>query len=154
MTLPGRLALLVVLVAGFLTMHGFFAVSAGADEQSTGTVSAESGVSVSGGHAWGHPADPVMTTLVDAPAAGDTPQPGSNGAPPPSPHPADHHDLLAGCVVALVGIAVLTLAHLLSRRGPLVVGRSRVTVARVVSWVGDHAPAPPPPRIALCVIRV
>lgn len=155
MTLPGRLALLVVLVAGFLTMHGFFAVSAGADAHSTTAMSAESSASAPDGHSSAHLAGTVTaSTLLMSPAAGDARQPGANGALPPSPHPAEHHDLLAGCVVALVGIAVLALAHLLARHRPLGAGRPPVTLARVLIWVGDHAPALPPPRIALCVIRV
>ena len=130
----------MVLAAGFLTMHGFFAVSAGADAHvPTTSVPA---VSVEDAHASGHPAagGPVLQV--------------STGAPSPSPHPADHHGLLAGCVVALVGVAVLALTHLLVRRRPLGAARLTRNVTRVVSWVGDHAPALPPPRIALCVVRV
>lgn len=155
MTLPGRLALLVVLAAGFLTMHGFFAVSAGADAHSSAAMSVESSASAPDGHSSAHSAGSMMaSTLPMSPAAGDAPQAGSNGAPAPSPHPADHHGLLAGCMVALVGVAVLTLAHLLARRRPLGVGQPPRVVPRVVSWLGDHAPALPPPRIALCVVRV
>lgn len=144
----------MVLVAGFLTMHGFFAVSAGADTHITTAASAESSpFAPDGDHSAHSTGQMSASTLPMSDAAEDAPQAGSDGAPSESPHPAEHHGLLAGCVVALVGIAVLTLAQLLARRVTLVVGRP-ASVARVLSWVGDHAPALPPPRIALCVIRV
>lgn len=152
-TCRGRLALLVVLAAGFLTMHGFFAVSAGADVHGPATA-----VPVEDVHPAGHPAGApglaMSSTLATSPATGDAAFQVSTTPPAPSPHPADHHDVLAGCVVALVGVAVLALAHMFARRGPLAARRLPRTVPRVLPWVGDHAPALPPPRIALCVVRV
>jgi len=137
-----RLGVLSLLLAGFLSMHGFLAVSAASvsHDPASATVHAHATVPA---HATGAVAPgPVV---ADGPA-----EPGS------SPHtPVDHHGVLAGCVVALVGVALLTLGVLSSlRRRPLLMGRidrlaatvRHVVVAGPVGWSL--------PRISLCVIRV
>jgi len=142
--LVSRLAVLLVVTAGFFLMHGFLAVSASAD-----THGAHSGVEQPVEH--GVEQLTVSASPMHATSAVHL-QP---GAPAP-PAPAEHHDLVAGCVVALVGIAVIALASLLLRRGrPGVVGPLGRAAHVVRPWVAERAPGlPPPPRIALCVIRV
>jgi len=127
---------LSLLLAGFLSMHGFLAVS-------SASVSHDSVPSPVPAHAMG--------AVAPGPAVDDGPaEPGSGGDAP-----VDHHGVLAGCVVAFVGVALLTLAVMSSlRRRPLLTGRidrlaatvRHVVVAGPVGWSL--------PRFSLCVIRV
>lgn len=134
-----RLVVLFVFLTGFSTMHGFLAVSASADPHQPRTVAASE-----------HHADAAPSNRV-SPA--DAP-PATRGAPAP-PGPAEHHDLLAGCVVALVGTAVLALALLLQqdRRSWSTRSLWRAAVG-VRHRVSIRVPGPPPPFAALCVIQV
>lgn len=131
--------------AGFFTMHGFLAVSA-----SVGTHLGQQ-----------HGVASTLVTHVDTAAeqsgaAGPAPAGGAStvlGHDPDRPAPAEHHDLAAGCVVALVGVALAGIALLLLRRSTTV-GDLRVRVSDVVQGVGVSASRWSPPRVALCVIRV
>lgn len=133
-TRRARVCVLLVLAAGFFTMHGFLAVSASAGTQA---------------HA--HAAQDIAVQQVAADLSHDVGQ-GPTGSPG-DPEPTQH-DVLMGCVVAVVGIAVLSLATLSLRHR-----------AGWGSWINQlravplkHLPSRHPswssPRIALCVIRV
>jgi len=131
-----RVVVLPLILAGFLAMHGFLAVS-----------------SASGSH------DPAPSVVPAHAMAAVTPGPaGDDGPLEPGPGghaPLDHHGVLAGCVVALVGVALLSVRVLSTlRRRPLLTGRTdrlaaavrHVVVAGPVGWSL--------PRVSLCVIRV
>ncbi|MFC5381575.1 DUF6153 family protein [Aquipuribacter nitratireducens] len=120
-----RLAAILLLVAGVLGMHGVV------DLVGTGAAAHTA--------AAGHHADVTGGTVgPTAPGHGD--------------HGSPVHDVLVGCVLALVGV-VVTLAVRISRRAatgsPSVRDRLEPLAA---------APAlrlvPPPPRVRLCVMRV
>lgn len=138
-TCLGRLTVLFVFTAGFLTMHGVFAVSASAD----GLVA----------HAPATAEDeqrPVAPTPLQEASALAAP----SGAPAPS-DPAEHHGLVVSCVIALVGIAVLSVAGLALHRRYLRSARSlRRILVDLRHWLEGEKPGSPPVRIALCVIRV
>lgn len=142
MPLWGRLAVMLLLASGFLTMHGFLAVSASADVQVSHPQQAVADPST---HA---SAGPVGTLAATASAAEV-----GVGAAHHQPSPADHHDVVAGCVVALVGIGLAGLA-LLSMRRPALVGHVRSLVTDTVRWIGLPTAGWSLPRVALCVIRV
>lgn len=108
--------MLLVFAAGFLTMHGFFAVSEAADP-----------------HATQH------AVVIDE---------------PDPVAPAEHHDLVVGCVVALVGIGLTGLALLSLRRSPVIEKWQQAVAAVVPLITGPSAARWSPPRVALCVIRV
>ncbi len=151
-----HLGVLLVFAAGFFTMHGFLAISAHADI-----------------HGQQHQ---VATTLPTNTAAHTEVQPGPQtggaefgpsaaieahvgagstdlGHAPDRPTPAEHHDLAAGCVVALVGVALAGVALLLLSRSSTV-EHLRICVCDVVQGVSVLASRWSPPRVALCVIRV
>lgn len=143
MTRWGRLVVLLVFAAGFLTMHGFFATSASADTHASNPYTA---------------AD-LGTHEADA-AAGAAPGPDAAlsaearlGHTPDRPGPAEHHDLVAGCVVALVGIALAGLVLLSLRRSWTAADRA-APVSTELRAIGSSAARCSPPRVALCVIRV
>lgn len=148
---------LFVFAAGFFTMHGFLAVSASADLHGSHDVPA----------AQAHEASPGADTSVgrigatstaaavheaELPSAIQASVVSPAGQPDP-PAPAEHHDVVAGCVVALVGITVIALALLswFGVRGPVIATSfASPTVQQVRSVMSRWSP----PRIALCVIRV
>lgn len=140
-----HLGVLLVFAAGFFTMHGFLAVSASA------------GIHLGQQHGVAS----TVVTHVDAAAeesraAGPASVGGAStdlGHAPDRPAPAEHHDLAAGCVVALVGVALAGLTLLLLRRSTTV-EHLRIRVSDVVQGVGVSASRWSPPRVALCVIRV
>ncbi|MGJ7440626.1 hypothetical protein [Aquipuribacter sp. MA13-6] len=143
----GRLLVLLVFAAGFFTMHGFLAVSASAHTHL--------------GQQHGLATDVLSHT--DATAGGPAPSgvaaahPGATGAvltlAPGRPEPAEHHDLVAGCVVALVGVGLAGLALLLLRRRTA--GEDlRTPASGSIGLIGPSAAWWSPPRVALCVIRV
>jgi hypothetical protein len=133
---------MLLLASGFLTMHGFLAVSASADVHVSHPQQA---VGDSSTHAL---AGPVGTSAATASAAEV-----GVGAAHHQPSPADHHDVIAGCVVALVGIGLAGLA-LLTLRRPTVVQDLRSLVTDKVQLIGVPTARWSPPRVALCVIRV
>lgn len=131
MTRWGRLTVLFVFAAGFFTMHGFLAVSASADTRHHGQQHASA------------------TAAVQAASAGADANPVRD-----RPEPAEHHDLVAGCVVALVGVALAGLALLSLRRRCWSAEDRGGLVPQVVLAIGLSAVRWSPPRVALCVIRV
>lgn len=141
-TLWGRLAVLSVFASGFLTMHGFLAVSASAD------VHVANAHHVAG-EPTAHAAAAPQATLAAAPSAAE----GDIGAAPAQPSPAEHHDLVAGCVVALVGTGLVGLALLSLRRSSTTQTRSGL-VSAPVQAIRAATARWSPPRVALCVIRV
>ncbi len=137
-----HLGVLLIFAAGFFTMHGFLAVSAQA-----GTPPGQQ-----------HGVPGTVVTHVDA-AAGHSgvaePRGGAStdlGHAPHRPAPAEHHDLAAGCVIALVGVALAGLALLLRRSGTT--ADLQVETSGVVANIYVSASRWSPPRVALCVIRV
>lgn len=178
-----RLAVLVVVVAaGFLAMHGFLAVSAAAAVPhaphvsvahaafATGDLAAAPGAALprdpgvhqqaaalpapDGSSVAGHGLDPGSTGAAGL-AAGH-PDAGSGPAGPGAPGPVEHHDVVAGCVVALVGVAVLSAvaAQVLRGRTHGRGGPTGVAVGRVRTATVGPVPGLPPPRLTLCVIQV
>jgi len=77
----------------------------------------------------------------------------TGGPTPEQPGPAEHHELVAGCVVALVGIGLAGIA-LLSLRRSRTDGARHGFVSEVVRAIGPSAARWSPPRVALCIIRV
>ena len=148
-TRPAHGAVLTLLLAGFLSMHGFFAVSspAHATAPTVGTHPAAAG------HDW---SAQDVGVLPLGPAAGhvSTPLPAPSGGGGHAP--LDHHDVLMGCVVALVGVTALGLASLLLPRVRSArAGRARPAPAFRPSALAGALPRPSGlPRIAFCVLRV
>ena len=148
LTRLGRGAVLAVLLAGFLSMHGFFAVSSPAHS----TTAATSGMQTAADGHGTSAGDALGVGAVAGHTSAALPGPGSGGHAP-----LEHHDVLMGCVVALVGGAALGVLALLlltlyrpthdgsARRAP----GSGLPLLDVV-----RRSLPGLPRIALCVIRV
>lgn len=153
-----RLAVLFVLAVGFFSMHGFVAVSAAADLHAAHATPAggpEGGADphgmAEGDRGSGAAATASRSTdpIVSSAAAGGAPEERD------LPGPAEHHGVLAGCVVALVGVAVLLVTlHFVQGRHR----RERAARLRPVGLARHALSGPalglPPPRLRLCVIRV
>ena len=144
-TVPGRLLLVVALLAGVLAMHGLAdllpATAGPVATEVAGPVATEGVAATHAHHA-----------VADLGSAGHA-LPGAPASPAPGP---DHvHDALVGCVLALVGVAALVVAAAVLR------GRG-VPVAVHRRGQGRRAPAPlrrlldpgPPLLLTLCVQRV
>lgn len=150
-----RLVIVLLVLVGFLTMHGFLAFSASGPS----AASSHAAVMTSGDQeSWGDGVD------RGTPAHGAVQTPGTaipsdagvaaalSGAP--GHEPGDHSDVLAGCVLALVGVVGITLAvAALRRRGVLVTGgafcRGQLLAAPLLA-----APTLAPSPYRLCVLRV
>ena len=130
-----RLAVMFLVLAGFLTMHGFLATSEseGVIHAGPGHLMSGAGVDRSGTPAGG---------LVSAVGSGQ-----EHG-------PQEHSGVLAGCVLALVGVVGLALAGAaLRRRGVSGAGGSfRRGGLPPAPLLASPTPAPIPYR--LCVMRV
>lgn len=122
--------MLAAVLVGFLGMHGFVATSA--DGQHEPLLSHVTAVVDSAGHEGaGH--EP------DAPTGGHG--------------PASHDDMLLGCLVALVGIAVA--AAVVRTWAPASSARSlRILALPAPAGLLVRGRSGSPPRIALCVLRV
>lgn len=150
-----RLVVVLLVLVGFLTMHEFLAFS------TSGPVAASSHAAVMTGgdqESWGDRVD------RGTPAHGAV-QPAGTAIPSdavvaaalggaPGHEPGDHSDVLAGCVLALVGAVGITLAvAALRRRGVLVTGgafrRGQLLAALLLA-----APSLAPTPYRLCVMRV
>ena len=157
----GRLVMLLVLLVGFIAMHGLaatngdgthhspLALSAAADMHSVDAQTAMSALMVA--RAMTGNGIPDHGTFQGSRAAEATPTTTER-------HGDDaggFHAAMAGCLIALCGL--LTLAPARRSAGSIVVARARETVMLL-----NHLPAarpddPPPrplPRISLCVLRV
>lgn len=149
--------LALLILAGFLTMHGFLAsvAPAAGTEPSGHTVSTDRSAAGAGGAALspgpgsssGHP--PLEGQAGGVPAALTTALGGDSGHGPDT-----HSDVLAGCVLALVGIVGITLA---------VTAAGRRTALRTESSLSRVLPPAAAPATAhrqmldayrLCVMRV
>ena len=136
-----RLAALVVLLAGILTMHGLATPASGGRHHLPL-------LEVSAAQLQLHP------VAAGHPGGAD----GTTAATPLKVHPAEgtqtHDDargLLAGCVVVLAGIVLTVLLLALQRGGQA----DRAWAAPVETQLrAPRAPPPRRPRIALCVLRV
>ncbi len=152
-----RLAVLLLVGLGFLTMHGFVAsagpataaasslpaVAAASHDGDRTSSLVESTGEVAGGHG---------TVLSAGPTAGA-------GAPPEAGdgtghEPADHSDLMAGCVLALVGVAGLALAVAALRRRGLLGVDGLMRRVQVVAESFATAPILTSSPHRLCVMRV
>ena len=130
-----RLAVMFLVLAGFLTMHGFLATS-----ESQGVIPDGAGHLMSGAGVDGS-GSPVEA-LNAAPDGGQ-----EHG-------PQDHSEVLAGCVLALVGVVGLALGvAALRRRGVSGAGGSLRGGGRRPSPL-LRSPTPVPIPYGLCVMRV
>lgn len=154
---PGRLVLLLALLAGVLAMHGLSSPAAAAAAQLTLAPSvATDHVSAVAGPSHHVPAP----TVAVEDASGQSPAGAAHGSAarlPPPAGGADHghhpYDLLQHCLIILCGVAIVAL--LLTARGRL--GPASWLREQPRSYVGVLPSCRPPPRgrprISLCVLR-
>lgn len=157
MALWGRLVVLLVIAAGFFTMHGFLAVSAAADTHPThhGVTSSpgiQAGDAAAGTRLSGTGMSRIGMSGPDYVDAATEVSAGA-GTAPEGPEPAGHSDLLEGCVLALVGLGLAGLA-LLSLRRPWAVNVRNQFGSSYRQAIRPSEARWSPPRVALCVIRV
>ncbi len=150
-----RLAVPVLVLGGFVAMHGIAATTAtGVHHNPVVLMSAPE---------WHHPSvesPEIGGTASTGPSVGSESHPEGSGQPVAGPEategdhggPAGSHGLMAGCLLALVG--VLAAVVLRWRRAP-----PEASGGSVLSSLGRvmGPPEPSPPRrsrISLCVVRV
>jgi hypothetical protein len=132
----GRVAALVLLLAGLLGMHGF------ADLVGPSTTAGHQTEHVAGAtHDHSAPASQVATTAAVGSGGG------THG------HPDLAHDLLMGCVLALVGVAAVALLGRAPHSGTPAGAWSDPRVRRLAAALPPPPPGPPL-RLTLCVQRV
>ena len=145
-----RLAVMFLVLTGFLTMHGFLATSGSeivnpdgpGHLMSVALVDGRTGGAGVGGEGAGVDRWTAVEALDPAPGGGQ-----EHG-------PQHHSEVLAGCVLALVGVVGLALAGAaLRRRGVSGAGGSfRRAELPPSPLLGSSTPAPVP--YGLCVMRV
>jgi hypothetical protein len=131
----GRVAALVLLLAGLLGMHGFADLV---------------GPSTTDGHRTEHVAGAMHDHGAPASQAETTSAVGSGGGT--HGHPDLVHDLLMGCVLALVGVAAVALLRRAPHSGASAGAWSDPQVGRLAAALPP--PPGPPLRLTLCVQRV
>lgn len=157
----GRLVVLVALLVGFTAMHVLAATSGDGTHNSPLALPAASAahgidalsmvvttnmVVATADHLTGHRTAGGAGAVEEMPTAT-----GEHGG---SVGPEDPHAGLAGCVIALYGLAVLVLV--LPGRGTLTRGLRELAALRHCPDVArlGHPPPRQPPRISLCILRV
>ena len=157
----GRLVVLVVLLVGFTAMHGLAATSGDGTHHSPLALPA-----VSDAHGIDALSMVVTTNIVVRNAdhlTGHRTAGGVGAAEAMSTATGEHggsgggedpHAALAGCVIALYGLAVLALV--LPGRGTLTRGVRELAALRHCPDAVrlGHPPPRQPPRISLCILRV
>lgn len=150
-----RLVVVLLVLVGFLTMHGFLAFSA------SGPVAASSHAAVMAGGDqgfWGGGVD-LGTPGHGAVQPRGTAIPSDAGVVAalggaPGHEPGDHSDVLAGCVLALVGVVGVTLAVAALRRWGVLVTGGAFRRGQLLAALSLTTPSLAPTPYRLCVMRV